>query len=217
VRGPLGDWQSYRDGRYPETYRIEMTNTCDLFCFIEKNAGVIITFIGLLWAVGSFWWMHWHKGKVIVGAPRTYAALSHQRDDFLLVRLPLVFYNTGAATIVVQNLRLMLEHSGKQSPVLYFNQTVPKLDVEQEREWAKQFPVEGREAVSLICEFLRKPRNGFDFAASSCNAVLEGKFDSDENWKIVTKFKLRTPEEYLNTLNSNGPLIPYDNDPDRES
>ena len=195
-----------------------MTNTCDLPCFIEKNTGVIIAFIGLLWAVGTFWWMHWHKGKVIVGAPRTYAALSHQRDDFLLVRLPLVFYNTGAATIVVQNLRLTLEHSGKKSPVLYFNQTVPKLDVEQEqeREWAKQFPVEGRKVVSLICEFLRKPRNSFDFTASSCDAVLEGRFDSDENWKIVAKFKLRTPVEYLDTLNSTKPPMAYDNDPDRE-
>ena len=104
-----------------------------------------------------------------------------------------------------------------QAPVLYFNQTVSKLDVEQERDWAKQFPVEGREAVSLICEFLRKPRSGFVFSAGNCDAILEGKFDDDKNWKVIGKFKLHTPEAYLSTLNSTGPLIPYDNDPDRES
>jgi len=177
---------------------------------------VLLACVGLPWTVGTFWWMHWRKGRIVVGTPRTYAAISHQRNDYLLVRLPLVLYNIGAATIVVENLRLTLEQSGRKSPVLYFNQTVSKLDVEQERDWAKQFPVEGREAASLICEFLRKPRSGFVFSAGNCNAVLEGKFD-DKNWKVISKFKLRTPEAYLSTLNSNERLIPYDNDPDRES
>ncbi len=189
----------------------------DIPSLIERNAGVLVACIGLVFSIGSFWWMHWHKGKIAVGIPRTYAAISHERDDFLLVRLPLVFCNTGAPTIVVQNLRLTLEQDGRKSPLLYFNQTVSKLDVEQERGWAKQFPVERRGAVSLICEFLRKPRRGFVFSAGDCDAVLEGKFDDDKDWKDIIKFKLRIAEGYLSTLNSIGPLIAYDNDPDRES
>lgn len=100
--------------------------------------------------------------------------------------------------------------------MLYFNQTVSKLDAGREGEWAKQFPVEGRKATSLICEFFRKPREGFVFSVGNCNAVLEGKFDDDKNWKVMCKFKLRTPQAYLSTLNSSRPPIAYDNDPDRE-
>jgi len=178
------------------------------------NTAVALT--ALLWAIGQFWWMHWHKGEITLGAPRSYAAIAHQKDDFLLVRLPLVFYNAGAAAIVVQNLRLGLEQNGRKSPLLHFNQTVSKLDVEQEGDWATQFPVRGREAVPLICEFLRKPRESFVFTAGDCDAVLEGKFDQDGSWRVLVKFKLYTPGSYLSTLNSNRTLIAYDNDPDRE-
>jgi hypothetical protein len=188
-----------------------------LLNFLDKNSGTLLALVGLIWAVGTFWWMNWRKGKIVIGPPRTYAAISHQRDSYLLVRLPLVFYNSGAATIVVQNLRLTLEQDGRKSPVLYFNQTVSELDVKQEGGWAKQFPVEGRKAVSLICEFLRKPHGSFVFSVGNCDAVMEGKFDDDKNWKVLGRFKLRTPEAYLSTLNSIGPLMPYDNDPDRES
>ena len=174
-----------------------------------------LALIALLWAVGTFWWMHWRKGKIMVGAPRSYAAIAHQRDDLLLVRLPLVFRNTGAAAIVVQNLRLTLEQNGTKSPLLHFNQTVAKLTVEQEGDWATQFPVKGREAVPLICEFLRKPRESFVFTAGDCDAILEAKFDHDRSWKVMLNFKLHTSESCLRTLNSNGPLVAYDNDPDR--
>ena len=153
----------------------------------------------------------------MVGIPRSYAAVASQKDDFLLVRLPLVFHNTGAPAIVVENLRLTLEQNGRKSPLLHFNQTVAKLTVQQEGDWATQFPVKGREAVPLICEFLRKHREGFVFSAGDCDAVLEGKFDHDRSWKVMLNFKLHTPERYLRTLNSNRPLIAYDNDPDRES
>jgi len=188
----------------------------ELLSALEKYSGVILAFAGLLWAIGTFWWMHWHKGKILVAGPRTYAALSHPRDDFLLIRSPLVFYNTGAASRVVQNLRLTLEQGVGKSPMLYFNQTVSKLDGGQEGEWARQFPVEGRKAVSLICEFLRKPRQGFTFSTGSCDATLEGKLDSDTHWKVLSKFKLRVTDADVSTLNSMGPLIAYDNDPDRE-
>jgi hypothetical protein len=187
-----------------------------LLNFLNSNGGTFLALIGLLWAVGTFWWMNWRKGKIVLGTPRSYAAVSQGRDGMLLVRLPLVFYNTGAATIIIQNLRLTLEQNGGKSAVLYFNQIALKLDSKQdEGDWAKQFPVEGRKAFSAICEFLRKP-GYFVFSAGECNALLEGKFDNDREWKVVIRFKLRTPAIYLETLNSDRPLIPYDNDADRK-
>jgi hypothetical protein len=183
--------------------------------FIEKYAGVFIALFALLWTIGTFWWMNWHKGKIEVSTPRTYAAISHPTENFLLIRLPLVFYNTGAATIIVQNLRLTLKQEDIKSPILYFNHIASEIDTPTQVTWARQFPVEGRKAVSIICEFLRKPKNNYNFHAGNCTAIIEGKFDNDANWKIVCKFIIPISENNLRTLNSNQ-IIAYDNDPDRE-
>jgi hypothetical protein len=185
-----------------------------LLSFLDKNSGTILALIGLMWAIGTFWWMNWRKGRIITSIPRTYAAVSQGMSEMLLVRLPLVFYNTGAATIIIQNLRLTLEQNKRKSAILYFNRTASELNASAETEWARPFPVEGRKACSVICEFLRKPGR-FVFSKGGCNALLEGKFDSDKKWRMVSNFKLRTPSAYLKTLNSQT-LIPYDNDPDRE-
>ena len=120
--------------------------------FLSVNCGTMVALVGLFWAVGAFWWMNWRKGKIITSVPRTYAALSQGRDGLLLVRLPLIFYNTGAATIIIQNLQLVLEQNGGRSAILYFNQTVSKLDARQESDWAKQFPVDGTDRPESLLE-----------------------------------------------------------------
>ena len=182
---------------------------------LAVSAAVYIIFVALniLYRPAKLYNDARRKGKIIVGAPSTYAAIAHPKDDFLLVHLPLIFNNTSDVAVVVQGLQLSLEQNGRRSPVLKFNQTVPKLAASQKGNWAKQFIVDSKKSVDLICEFLRKPRDGFVFSEGACDAVLEAKFDSDQKWSEVTKFKLYTPSRYLGALNSTGPLIAYGNDP----
>ena len=110
---------------------------------IEYTA-LLISALAVLFTLLSFWWLHWRKGQIVVGPPRSFAATSQGKDGLLIVQLPLVFYNDGAASQVVQNLRLSLVQNTIRSAILDFNNTAPDLVSGYTREWARQFAVEGR-------------------------------------------------------------------------
>ena len=177
-------------------------------------AALVISALAVLFTLFSFWWMHWRRGRIIIGPPRSFAATSKGKNDLLIVQLPLVFYNDGAASQVVQNLRLSLVQNQNRSAILYFNNTVPDLANANTREWARQFAIEGRKSYSSVFVFQRSPGN-FVFAAGKCLATLEGKLNNEDKWKVLLTFDLQTPNGCVQTLNS-GCLIAYDNDPDRE-
>jgi len=175
---------------------------------------LFISTLALLFTIFSFWWMNWRKGKIIVGPPRSFAATSKGEDDLLIIQIPLVFYNDGAASQVIQNLRLTLVQNGNRSAILYFNNTVSDLVNTKTREWARQFAVEGRKSYSSVFVFQRKPGN-FIFHKGKCQAILEGKLNNNEKWEEMLTFDLQIQGKRVNTMNS-GQITPYDNDPDRE-
>jgi len=188
----------------------EKSYDCNLIIYVP----LFISFLALFFAIFSFWWMNWRKGKIIVGPTRSFAATSKSEDDLLIIQLPLVFYNDGAASQVIQNLRLTLVQNGNRSAILYFNNTVPDLVNTKTREWARQFAVEGRKSYSSVFVFQRKPGN-FIFHKGKCQAILEGKLNNDKKWEEMLTFDLQIPDKSVNTMNS-AQLLPYDNDPDRE-
>lgn len=175
---------------------------------------LLISSLALLFAIGSFWWMNWRRGKLIVGPPRSYAAVSKGENDLLIVQLPLVFINDGAAAHVVQSLRLVLEQRGKKSAILYFNNTLSKLASNDDREWARQFAVNGRKSYSSVFVFQRKPGK-FVLSAGKCRAILDAKLNKGKKWRTLLTFEIQTPASLISTLNS-AQLIVCDNDPDRE-
>ncbi len=69
--------------------------------------GVAIS--ALLFSVGAFWWIYAGRGSLAVATPRSYAF--RRDDEKLLLLLPLEYYNTGAATLVVANLRGSFRHT----------------------------------------------------------------------------------------------------------
>jgi len=178
-----------------------------------ESPALVISILALLFTVFSFWWMNWREGRLIVGPPRAFAATAQPGDGLLIVQLPLVFYNSGALALVVENLRLTLEHTEGHSPILYFNNTLANLSSNEDRQWARQFAVEARSSFSTIFVFQRRPGN-FHFIAGTCRAKLEGKLSRSTKWRTLLTFDLQTPPEALETLNGRQ-LIPHDNDPDR--
>jgi hypothetical protein len=170
---------------------------------------LIISILALVFTIFSFWWMNWRRGKLIVGPPRSYA-MAAQKEGLLLVRIPLVFYNDGAATQVVQNLRLTLEQNDIKSEAMKFTATVSDLlggDFKDgTRQFASQFAVEGRKSHSGYFEFQLRSST-FVPSQGKCKATLEAKLDDSMNWKTLLVFE-------LNISGTNwSSLLPYDNDP----
>lgn len=64
---------------------------------------LLVTVLALLFAVGSFWWLNARRGHLEVARPRTYAF-----SKLVRLRLPLAFFNTGAAALVVADLQLVI-------------------------------------------------------------------------------------------------------------
>ena len=179
-----------------------------------SSASMLISFFALFFTIFSFWWMNWRRGKIIAGPPRSFAATSNGEDGLFIIQLPLVFYNDGAASQVIQNLRLTIIQNENRSTILYFNNTVPDLVNDKNRKWARQFAVEGRKSYSSVFVFQRKPGN-FIFQKGKCQVILEGKLNNDEKWEELLTFDLQIQDKRVNTMNS-GKLTPCDNDPDRE-
>lgn len=168
---------------------------------------LVISSLALAFTIISFWWMNWRRGKLIVGEPRSYAARGSQTDN-LIITLPLVLYNDGAAAIIVQNLRLLLLHEGPKTRPLFFNATLEKLLKDEGRAFATQFPVPGREAVTLICEFQRGPGNLL-FEAKHYPIELQAILDANKKWKKLCRFDLRVTDSAAPILNKQ--YVAHDN------
>ena len=107
-----------------------------------------ISILALLFTVFSFWWMNWRIGKLHVSAPRTYAAFGSLEAKMVL-EFPFVFFNDGPIPIIVQNLRLVFPDETQLRPLI-FMATVKEVGNHQDRAFATQFPVRGREALLLL-------------------------------------------------------------------
>ena len=161
--------------------------------FITQNApALLISISALVFTIFSFWWMNWRKGKLIIEPPLSYA-FTAQKDGLLLIVMPLVFYNDGAATQTVQNLRLKLEQNDIKSKTMKFTATVPGLlggkIADGTRQFAHQFAIEGRKSHTGYFEFQRR-QNEFVPSQGKCTTTLEAKLNNNNEWKILRIFHL---------------------------
>ena len=136
---------------------------------------------------------------MIVGPPRSYWALGSQTDS-LMITLPLVFYNDGAAAIIIQNLRLLLLDEGSNKNPLFFNATHDRFLKNEGRAFATQFPVSGREAIMFICEFQRKPGNLL-FETKCYPIELQAILHPKEEWQKLCCFDLRVNDSAVPVIN----------------
>jgi len=160
----------------------------------------LLALAGLLWAFGSFYWLHWRRGKLVVTAPRSYKAAS--LPNRIIVDLPLVFLNTGATSIVIHNLNLEVSQ-GNARARLRFNATREELGA-KEKSWATQMLVEGRKSLATVCSFLQAEHEGerFTFSPGVCDFELWGRLDDSPKWQILNRFQVTIDEDAAKNMNS---------------
>jgi hypothetical protein len=110
--------------------------------------GTILGLLGLAFTLGSFWWLWLRHGNLTATTPPTYGMVASHRVQ---IRLPMVFYNTGATPIVVENLLLLIGDDA-QLEWLSIRRTVRPManDVVDN---AAPFAVQGRSTERLVVEF----------------------------------------------------------------
>jgi hypothetical protein len=159
-------------------------------------AAVIISILALLFTVFSFWWMYWRKGNLHVSRPRIYAAIGSAGGK-MVVEIPLTFFNDGPIPIVIENLQLVFPTiDGKP---IGFMATVGKIGSSDNRAFATQFSVPGRDVKELICEFQRE--QGFAFTSLKYPLILEAQLGDNKEWVKLLDFSLNVNEADATTIN----------------
>ena len=74
-----------------------------------------VAFIALAFAVSSFWYMNWRRGKLHLSTPRNFAALG-TNGGRAIIELPLAFYNDGPLPIIIEDLLLFLPETELNEP-----------------------------------------------------------------------------------------------------
>lgn len=121
---------------------------------VTWTPAVIIAGCALLFTVTSFWRINVRRGRLKSFEPHTFAAYISR--DRVRIRFPLVFHNTGAVPIVIQNLRLrfLRESSAAALPLPWI---ATRSHIKPEKDDVHAFPavlvVAGRTAYQTFQEF----------------------------------------------------------------
>lgn len=111
---------------------------------------VIIATLALLFTVTSFWWLHARTGRVRASDVTAYAG--YLKNGHLTVRIPVLLYNSGARTRVVEELRLTCPtwatHEGNWQT---FAATLKP--TEDESDFATPYAIDGRKTSSKFVTF----------------------------------------------------------------
>lgn len=153
---------------------------------------VSIAVLALLFTLFSTWWLYFRRGRIMVPKPRAIEA-GGSYDDKLVIGVPLVFANSGPATRVVRNLRLRIEGDSDSRP-LSWQRTRREIMNPENSEFARPFPVQGRDAVEKLIQFQRD-LGRLDFQAQRYEFVVEGRLDNTDKWQPLTAFHLDVKTE----------------------
>lgn len=175
---------------------------------------VLVAACALVFTVASFWWLNVRRGRLVSFEPHSFAA--YYSRPVLLVRLPLVLHNTGAAPIVVQDLRLAFPHEPDSVIPLPWRTTRDRIDPRDDDKprLPAVFAVAGRSAERHFIEF-GCPFPGFALEPRDYSARIEVELGHRKGWQPLLNLPIRaghitTPDRYLAYSNSPNDVTPED-------
>jgi hypothetical protein len=171
-------------------------------------APVVIAVAALAFAILSFWWLNARRGKLRSYAPHSFA--SSISDSLTMLRLPLIFHNTGAVPIVVLDLRVRFPDEPRDTLGLPWRTTRKRLaptrdDVE---DMGAVFAVPGRSAERRFVEF-GAPWPGFAMLGRVFQVRVEARLGhKPDEWSELITFPLQAQG-----ILDPGPYITHSNRP----
>lgn len=168
---------------------------------------VLVAACALVFTVGSFWWINARRGVLQSWEPHSFAAAV--LPSVLLIRLPLVLYNTGAKPIVVQDLRLAFPDEPSSVIPLPWRTSRKHLDPNQDDDphLPAVFAVPGRTAGQYFIEF-GCPLPGFPLELKDYRVRIEAELGHKRTWQSLLTVTLRVPH-----IAHPGNYIAYSNSP----
>jgi hypothetical protein len=186
---------------------LKMSKTVGSSGIAAWTPAVIIAGCALLFTVATFWWLNVRRGRLKCFEPHSFAAYISQ--DRIRIRFPLVFHNTGAVPIVIQNLRLRFLDESRSAPLPWVaSRAHIKPGDRDDHAFPAVFSVAGRTTDQTFQEF-GAPSLGFILGAKDYRVRLEAKLGHRKKWRRILDFTLRAWR-----IGDPDHFITYENTPD---
>ncbi len=177
---------------------------------------LLISVAALIFTVASFWWLQARRGKLTMsGIPAFSGYVAN--DQRLGFKLPILLYNTGARTRLVDELRLAFPSwRGGQAEWQTFHPTLePQSGDGDMDDFASPYPIDGRRAAMRFVEFT------YSFGVTLPEPVetfcrVEARLDGSQAWTVVGSFTLYLgymayPDRFITYRNS---VVPCAGEPE---
>lgn len=171
---------------------------------------LLVALAALLFSISSFWWLQARRGKLKMSSIPAFSGHIAQRGVITL-RLPVLLYNSGARTRVVDELRLVV--SSWEHPVgdwQTFHSTLePRSGSDDRDDFAGPYVIDGRRAVMRFVKFTHPL--GEDLPEPTATAgIVEARLDGADAWETISHFTLylahmANPEVYGTYRNRSEP------------
>lgn len=150
-------------------------------------AALAISVMALMFTVLSFWWLHARHGSIRAYEPTTWAA--YVQRDGSAVRLPLVLHNTGAASLVVLELRLRFVQNGETLAWEWTRTRVNPRD-DDIQDVTAPFSIPGGETRELVAEFIGE-LPGIVPEPRAHAVVVDARSSLSPGWQEILAFDLQ--------------------------
>lgn len=171
---------------------------------------IAISVMALVFSIASFWWLQARRGRLTISRIPAFSGY-FDSDKRLNLRLPILLYNTGARTRLVDELRLVFPCWEEE--VAYWQTSHPTLRpqsaAEDTTDFASPYPISGLHAEIKFIKFSYAVGRALP-EPKSTHCRIEARLDGSSTWTVVGHSVLNlthmhSPESYITYSNSPAP------------
>jgi hypothetical protein len=156
-------------------------------------APLLVSRVALVFTIVSLWWLYAGRGRLHVLPPHQAGFFQDQQGALLVLRLPLMFQNTGARTFVISDMECWFPDTAQAVP-LRWGMTTNSLraDANYKQDAPVPVVVASRQTVCPIVEF-RLPMPGVTLDAATHAVLVRGLVNGTYRDLVLLKVPVTAP------------------------